>query len=272
MDDQEVTAPEISVPLSEHPGRSESIIKLYTAISKFQGEISEPKNNCYNDHLNYWYPDLGACWKAIRQPLANNGLLLIQFTVPHPDEFMIRIVTEIAHTSGEWKSSVLDGRVQELVVLIEDGKTVPGEWNKPVKVPEDSHSNGAKAIVIGYLKRLSLCMVTGLSTDDEVPDNAESIRARKKADKEAQGKGGKKTYSKDSTKSGNGPTRAAQLVGIKKAMELHKLNDESVRKLFNQYGIKTLDQIPDQELSSFSNAIVTTKKLQENLKKVEGEQ
>ena len=263
---------------NEHPGRSPELSKLYTALSKFQGEIEEPENNCYNDHLHYWYPDLGACWKAIRSALSTNGLALIQFTIPNNDPYVIRLVTKICHTSGQWESGVIDGRAQELIPLVENGEVVTekkGNYDKVIKVAADSHSNSARSVLIGYLKRLALCMVTGLSTDDTPPENAEEI-IRQKKDTQPAGGGQRRQSGGQNKKTGNGhrpgSNRESQIAGIKKAMELAELNSETLIKLFNQYGVANVDELPDQELSAFSKGIISAKRFQEKTMAAEKEQ
>lgn len=70
--------------------------KIAAALAKAQGEIGHAEKNATNPHFHRRYADLAAVWDAAREPLAKNGLCVIQ--LPGAAE----LETQLLHESGQW--------------------------------------------------------------------------------------------------------------------------------------------------------------------------
>lgn len=80
--------------------RSESIAALAAALAKAQGAIEGAVKGKTNPAFRSKYADLGAVWEAIREPLAGNGLAIVQQL--STDAGQVACTTMILHASGEW--------------------------------------------------------------------------------------------------------------------------------------------------------------------------
>ena len=136
--------------------QSESIGKLAEALSKAQGVIEGAKKDSDNLYFKNKYADLASVWDAIRKPLADNGLAVIQtgvYVPEHPD--MVAIETMIVHASGQWKKGLMTA--------------------KPVK--PDPQSLGS---CVTYLRRYSLLAIAGVCPEDDDGAAASGTVAPKK--------------------------------------------------------------------------------------------
>ena len=129
--------------------QSESINELAAALAKAQGAMDAPTFNRINPHFKNKYADLAAIREAIRKPLADNGLAIVQPTEIREGGWVL--ITKLLHTSGQWLSS---------------------EYPLPV---------GGKPQEIGaamtYARRYELCSVLGVAAEDD--DDAESANGQK---------------------------------------------------------------------------------------------
>ncbi len=127
---------------------SESLSDLAKALSAAQGEMENAAKAKLNPHFKSKYADLGSVWDAIREPLAKNGLSVVQ--LPFTDEAgAVRVSTLLMHASGQW---------------IEASYALP-----PTK--GDAQGYGS---AITYMKRYAL---TGMGVAPEDDDgNAASVR------------------------------------------------------------------------------------------------
>lgn len=80
--------------------RSESIKNLATALFKAQHQIKGAYKNAENPFYKSNYADLESVWEAIRQPLFDNELSVIQPT-GHQDG-IFGVFTVLMHSSGEY--------------------------------------------------------------------------------------------------------------------------------------------------------------------------
>lgn len=80
--------------------QSQEIGKLASALAKAQGKIVGATKDSKNPFFKSSYADLASVWDAIRGPLSENGLSVIQ-TTEISDAGAI-VVTTLAHESGEW--------------------------------------------------------------------------------------------------------------------------------------------------------------------------
>lgn len=88
------------------PGRrSEQCADLFAAIAKAQGEIEGAKKDSTNPHFKINYADLASVRDVTREPLAKNGLAILQW--PRTTEGGVEIETVLTHASGQYMSGVL---------------------------------------------------------------------------------------------------------------------------------------------------------------------
>jgi hypothetical protein len=92
--------------------RSEIINELAAALAKAQAAIPPVKKDLSavietkaGGQYKYSYADLAACLDAIRKPLSDNGLAVIQTVETEPGS--VAVETMLAHTSGQWVSHVI---------------------------------------------------------------------------------------------------------------------------------------------------------------------
>lgn len=119
---------------------------LAEALAKAQGEIiaaelaGEAKAS--GAFKGYKYATLAAVWKACREPLAKNGLSVIQ--LPIADGNSVGVITLLLHTSGQWiKSQLL--------------------------LPLDKSQRGAQAVgsSTSYARRYAFAAMVGVAVEDD---------------------------------------------------------------------------------------------------------
>lgn len=163
MSDQAVHAegaPEQFVPgvyqASQSLRYSSSIASLTGALAKAQGEFGkvlkditakiQTKNG---GSYSYQYADLASVLEAIRKPLADHGLAIMQPTSCNGDK--VNITTILSHESGEWISS-------SLVLPVE-----PNNDRQPFVQAVGS--------TVTYGKRYALCGLLGISSEADDDGN-----------------------------------------------------------------------------------------------------
>lgn len=98
--------------------RSESVAELAGALAQFQGKIgSVSKDKTANiktrtgSDYSYSYADLSSIWDAIRLPLSEAGLSVVQ--MPEIGDGMVYVTTMILHTSGQFIQSTIGTRAAD---------------------------------------------------------------------------------------------------------------------------------------------------------------
>lgn len=119
---------------------SPSIAALAAALAKAQGQMTHASKDATNPHFKTRYADLAAVWSAIREPLAANGLSVIQQVTQA--EGMVGVRSVLAHASGEWVASDLQMPVAQ-------------------KTPQGYGS------ALTYARRYSLAALVGIAQDDD---------------------------------------------------------------------------------------------------------
>ena len=119
---------------------SPSIAKLSTALAVAQGQMEAAKRDSNNPYFKSTYADLASAWEAVRKPLSDNELSVIQ--LPQSEGSTVKVVSVLAHSSGEWVSS-------ELQIEAKD--------------------SGAQSVgsAITYARRYSLMAICGIAPDDD---------------------------------------------------------------------------------------------------------
>lgn len=114
--------------------------KLATALAKAQSKIDSAKKDSTNPHFKSRYADLASVWEAIRGPLTENGLSIVQ--MPSADGAKVSVTTILLHTSGQFIRSRL---------------TMVAADTKPQTVGS----------CLTYARRYALSAVAGVAPDDD---------------------------------------------------------------------------------------------------------
>jgi hypothetical protein len=126
--------------------QSENINELAAALAKAQGTMKAAHFNKTNPHFKNKYADLTAILEAVRHPLSENGLAIVQ--TPEIMDGAFCLVTRLLHSSGQY---------------------IAGEYPLPAQATPQQIGSA-----ITYAKRYSLCAIVGISADDD--DDAEATR------------------------------------------------------------------------------------------------
>jgi hypothetical protein len=119
---------------------SENIAELVTALAKAQGAIENASKSSINPHFKSSYADLASIREAIREPLSENGLSIVQGL--RTGQGALEVETILFHNSGQ---------------SIRETLTVP--LGRP-----DPQSMGSAAT---YGRRYALMALLGLASEDD---------------------------------------------------------------------------------------------------------
>jgi len=125
--------------------KSETVIELFKALSKFQGEL-ENVEKAKSGH-GYSYASLGHCIDAAKIALAKNGLSVVQL-MGNDDKGNNTMQTVLGHESGEYISSMC---------VMPIAKLAGGGAGNPAQVMGAS---------ITYMRRYQYAAIIGLAQDD----------------------------------------------------------------------------------------------------------
>jgi hypothetical protein len=125
---------------SEQVVTSVELGELAAALSKMQGEVGNVAKTSDNPFFKSKYADLASVWDAIREPLASNGLSLVQLPVPAPSG-MVGLHSRIMHKSGQYIGSTA---------------------YVPVKNDAQGYGSG-----LTYLRRYMAQALTGVAPEDD---------------------------------------------------------------------------------------------------------
>ena len=120
---------------------SESIAKIAASLAKAQGSMRAALKDSVNPHFRSRYADLAGVWDACREPLASNGLAVVQ-TPGEISERSITLTTLLCHESGEWMRSAF---------------TIPVS-------KADAQGVGS---AVTYARRYALAAMVGIVQDDD---------------------------------------------------------------------------------------------------------
>jgi hypothetical protein len=129
---------------------SETIAKLASALAKAQGQMRAAAKDSVNPHFKSRYADLAGVWDACREPLAANGLAIMQSPGEIGDK-NITLTTMLAHESGEW---------------------IQSQFTIPVSKPDAQGVGSA----ITYARRYALAAMVGIVQDDDDGNAASAPR------------------------------------------------------------------------------------------------
>jgi len=154
---------------------SEQCAELFAALAVFQGEVTSAKKASYNPHFKSRFADLADVLEAVRAPLARHGLSLTQMPVGACGSH-VRLVTIVAHKSGQWLKGVLDMPL-------------------PKQTPQEVGS------AISYARRYCAMAALGIAAEDDDGERAEGRGPGgvKQAQPRANGGGGVRAQAADVT-------------------------------------------------------------------------
>lgn len=132
---------------------SEKIEEISQAMVEMQSQMGIARKGSVNPYFKSKYADLPSVWQAIREPLHENGLCVVQNATT--EEKGVAVTTTIFHKSGQW---------------IEFG---------PLTIPlakMDAHACGS---AISYAKRYGLAAALGIVAEED-DDGNRAVKAAKK--------------------------------------------------------------------------------------------
>ena len=129
--------------------KSEQINELFTALSRAQGMLDAATKDALNPHFGKKYADLNSVWNACREALSKNSLCVVQTHEP-AEKGILRTITTLGHSSGQWISSTLD-------------------------IPLTKHDAQGVGSAMSYARRYALAAIVGITQDD---DDGESTMIR----------------------------------------------------------------------------------------------
>lgn len=124
--------------------QSENIADLVHALSKAQKVMAGAKKDAKGNFGKF--ADLTSCWEALREPLAENGLAVVQ-TTSNIGLDGVNVITTLAHSGGQW---------------------IRGELFLPA-MKKDPQGFGS---ALTYARRYALAAICGLAPAD---DDAQSV-------------------------------------------------------------------------------------------------
>lgn len=146
--------------------RSDSITKLATALVKTQAAMKPAPKSSDNPFFKSRYSDLATIWEVAQQPLADNGLAVLQPISSTQDGKGAIVTTILVHTSGEFVTSTFT--VFPRPERERDRNTkqiIPG--SEPFVTPQSLGS------AITYGRRYALAAMLGIVSDDDDGEGAE---------------------------------------------------------------------------------------------------
>jgi len=136
--------------------QSQNINELATELAKAQAVMQPAVKDSENPFFKSHYADLSSVWDAIRKPLTDNGLSVVQ--TPDTLDGKMVLVTTLLHSSGQWISGALPV--------------------SPTKT--DPQSMGS---AITYARRYALSALAGVCSEEDDDGNAASAKPKGVADK-----------------------------------------------------------------------------------------
>ena len=126
---------------------SNTLGKFLPAFKKAQMQFEAAKKCGTNPHFKSKYATLEAVLEACKEPLNEHGIVIMQPIIPH--DGCDYVVTKLLHESGEWMASAS-------------------------RLTPDRAGPQAYGSYITYLRRYQLSALTGLATEDDDGEAAQS--------------------------------------------------------------------------------------------------
>jgi hypothetical protein len=260
--------------ISPHPGSSASTNELDEAMAIAQGKIQGAHKDSDNPFHRSKYADLNSCWDACREPLSTGGLSVRQFVEPHPDPYVIRLVTKLCHKSGQWESGVMEFRCQTRLKKEDDSKE-GGKW-------VDANDPQTYGLVLTYARRYGLCAMVGIAPQDTDAEPVTTHSGQKYDQKPFR----KATTTNDDSKPVDKPkapplptppssdgAEGGQQAGclsptnvkkIRSSMDKNNITDEEKADILSVYNIDKIEDIPSTQFINVTRSIAEVVKMRED--------
>ena len=135
---------------------SEQIDKIAPAFVIMQSVLEPSEKTGLNPHFGSAYSTLAAVMEALKKPLSDNGLGIIQTAETKGDKVLV--VTRLQHDSGQWYEG------ESEVEAVQKGPQAYGS-------------------AVTYLRRYGAMAITGLSPEDDDANQAESREKKRNEDR-----------------------------------------------------------------------------------------
>lgn len=149
--------------------QSEQINELASALIKVQANLKPVPKDSENPFFHSSYADLTSIWEAIRKPLTDNGLCVVQTNSGETCE-SVTVDTMLLHSSGQW----IKGSLTLKASKIKMSKQNPNQVESEIVDPQSMGS------ALTYARRYALAAIVGVCPED---DDAEGAMDRKEAPK-----------------------------------------------------------------------------------------
>jgi hypothetical protein len=136
---------------------SEHIGAIAGALAKAHLKIENPELDGQNPHYKSRFSTLAAVLNAVRKPLAEQGIALLQSVAL--EDGKVRVTTNLVHSSGEWMRETMAFPLQGNATVQQAGSTVT------------------------YLRRYSLISLCGIVGDPHQDDDGEADAAAREESK-----------------------------------------------------------------------------------------
>lgn len=206
--------------------QSESINELATALAKAQAKLTGAKKDGLNPHYKAKFATLESVYEAIREPLAEQGLSVLQPTEFIGEKTFVRTV--LLHSSGQW----IDGLYPVVV-------------QKP-----DPQGLGSG---MSYSRRYSLMAMIGIPASDDDAEAATGRPAPMPFEKSAP----KSAYAKEipslRPSSGISEKQVQRLWAIAKK---HNVSKDQIKEILNKYGCEKTEQLKKEDYDNICEILL----------------
>lgn len=238
---------------------SETITEIAKALSKFQGEVTNPKHSAKNPHWKNTYTPLQDIISHIKPALANNGLSFLQNPYSE-DGNSITVTTLLMHSSGEWIES--------------DPLTMKAER---------ATAQGAGSIIT-YARRYSLSAILGIGTEEDDDGNSgEGAKQTQPPQQQSRQKAAQppKTRTQEKAPAASQPPKEKQqvkddgFITVDQARVFFSIvgegNEDIVKDVLGKQGIKKTTETPVLLYQSICQKLIaeTDKRKEQELEQVE---
>lgn len=206
--------------------QSDSIAAIATALVGFQAACEGAKKNAMNPAFKNKYADLSAVWEAIHEPMAANGLAVVQLPLP-AERGELRLRTQLLHTSGEWIAS-------EIVMPL--GKVDPQGYGS----------------ALTYARRYALAAMLGVTQEDDDGNGAMKGQA-------SAGNTSSAPATRQATPAprGNGALSEAQIKRMFGIARTEGVDNQGVKNLmFDNFSVDSTDALTRAQYDSLCDKLI----------------
>lgn len=144
---------------------------IFEAYAALQAELKPAIKSAENPFFKSKYADLHEISKTVKEPLANNGLIVVQHT--ETKDATITLITELIHVSSGEKFVSHYGILLPIPLISQIITNKYGEQKYISNIPTDPQAMGS---ALTYARRYQLACICGVVTED---DDAEGAMPRK---------------------------------------------------------------------------------------------